>query len=55
MGLDPKVVQEKLGHPSVGITLGIYSHVSGEVHRSAAGELAAAMFGDTGTSSGGGV
>ena len=27
-GVNPKVVRERLGHPSVGITLDLYSHVS---------------------------
>lgn len=40
-GINPKVVQERLGHSSVTITLGIYSHVSADVHQDAAATVAA--------------
>lgn len=38
-GENPKVVQERLGHSKVGITLDIYSHVPREVDRRAADKL----------------
>ena len=38
-GLNPKVAQERLGHSDVSVTLGIYSHVSPETRRGAAGAI----------------
>jgi integrase len=35
-GIHPKVVQERLGHSTIAITLGIYSHVSPSLHDDAA-------------------
>jgi len=35
-GIHPKVVQERLGHSTIAITLGIYSHVSPTLHDEAA-------------------
>jgi integrase len=32
----PKVVQERLGHASIGITLDVYSHVADGLHADAA-------------------
>lgn len=44
-GVHPKVVQERLGHASTGITLDTYSHVTGSLHDDAA-EMVAALFRD---------
>ncbi len=44
-GVHPKVVQERLGHANIGITLDIYSHVTGSLHDDAA-ERVAALFSD---------
>jgi integrase len=35
-GIHPRVVQERLGHSTIAITLGIYSHVSPTLHEEAA-------------------
>lgn len=35
-GVHPRVVQERLGHSTMAITLGIYSHVSLTLHDEAA-------------------
>lgn len=40
-GVHPKVVQERLGHASIAITLDIYSHVSPAMQESAAATVAA--------------
>lgn len=40
-GVNPRVVQEALGHSHVSVTLGIYSHVSQNMHASTAALLAA--------------
>jgi integrase len=40
-GVHPKVVQERLGHANVGITLNIYSHVAPVMHGDAAEQVAA--------------
>ena len=40
-GVNPKVVQERLGHTNISVTLGIYSHVSADTHREAADAVAA--------------
>lgn len=42
-GVHPKVVQERLGHANIGITLDTYSHVTGSLHDDAA-ERVAALF-----------
>jgi integrase len=39
-GIHPRVVQERLGHSTIAITLGIYSHVSPTLHDEAAGQVA---------------
>jgi integrase len=44
-GVHPKVVQERLGHANIGITLDTYSHVTGSLHGDAA-ETVAALFRD---------
>ncbi|HUW79248.1 MAG TPA: site-specific integrase [Candidatus Nanopelagicaceae bacterium] len=42
-GIHPKLVQERLGHANVGITLGIYSHVAPTMHDDAAETVARAV------------
>lgn len=44
-GVHPKVVQERLGHASIGITLDIYSHVTKGMQEAAAAELDRVVFG----------
>jgi integrase len=41
----PKVVQERLGHSSIAITLDIYSHVAPGMQEDAAARLGAIVFG----------
>jgi integrase len=43
-GVHPKVVQERLGHASISITLGIYSHVAPTMQKEAAAKVAGLMF-----------
>lgn len=43
-GIHPRVVQERLGHATIAITLGIYSHVSPTLHAHAAQSIADRMF-----------
>ena len=38
-GVHPKVVQERLGHSTVALTLDVYSHVLGSLQRDAADML----------------
>ncbi|MBT9260205.1 MAG: site-specific integrase [Clostridiales bacterium] len=38
-GVHPKLVQERLGHATVGITLDVYSHTTPSLHRQVAGIL----------------
>jgi len=40
-GIHPKVVQERLGHAKIGITLDTYSHVVDGLHDDAAEQVAA--------------
>jgi integrase len=40
-GIHPKVVQERLGHANIGITLDTYSHVTAGLHENAAEDVAA--------------
>jgi integrase len=47
-GINPKTVQERLGHTHVAITLGIYTHVTESDHRQAAEAVAAVIFGGRG-------
>ena len=42
-GVHPKVVQERLGHSTIGTTLGIYSHVTEGMQADAA-EAVAGLF-----------
>jgi integrase len=44
-GVHPKVVQERLGHANIGITLDTYSHVTASLHARAAEQVAAVIFG----------
>jgi integrase len=48
-GVHPKVVQERLGHATIGVTLDIYSHVTDGLRTDAAERVAAAIFGGAGT------
>lgn len=43
-GVHPRVVQERLGHSTVAITLGIYSHVSPTLDSDAARTVAALIL-----------
>ncbi len=43
-GVHPRVVQERLGHSTIAITLGIYSHVSPTLHDEAAQAVADMML-----------
>lgn len=42
-GIHPRVVQERLGHSTIAITLGIYSHVAPTLHDEAA-EIVAGLI-----------
>jgi integrase len=42
-GVHPRVVQERLGHANIAITLGVYSHVLPTMQRAAATELDAML------------
>ncbi|MDP9369927.1 MAG: tyrosine-type recombinase/integrase [Chloroflexota bacterium] len=42
-GVHPKVIQERLGHSSIAMTLDRYSHVSAELQRAGAEQLDAAL------------
>jgi len=44
-GEHPKVVQERLGHAAIAITLDVYSHVTEGLHRDAASRVAGIIFG----------
>jgi integrase len=44
-GVHPKIVSERLGHATVGITLDLYSHVTPAIARDAADVVAKALFG----------
>ena len=44
-GVHPKVVQERLGHSTIGVTLNRYSHVSVGMQREAAETVAGLIFG----------
>ena len=44
-GVHPKVVQERLGHANVGVTLNIYSHTDPELRSGAAQKVAGLVFG----------
>jgi integrase len=44
-GVHPKIVQERLGHANISITLDIYSHVTAGLHSDAANRVAGLIFG----------
>lgn len=44
-GIHPKVVQERLGHSTINITIDIYSHVSPTMHDEAANQIARLILG----------
>jgi integrase len=44
-GVHPRVVQERLGHSTIAVTLGIYSHVSPTLHDEAAELVAGRLLG----------
>lgn len=44
-GVHPKVVQERLGHSSISITLDLYSHVVPGMQEDAAAKVGAVVFG----------
>lgn len=44
-GEHPRVVQERLGHSSITVTLGVYSHVIPVMHQQAADRVAGIIFG----------
>ena len=44
-GVYPKIVQERLGHANISITLDIYSHVTAGLHSDAAKQVAGLIFG----------
>ncbi len=44
-GVHPKVVQERLGHANISITLDTYSHVTASLHGEAAEKVAGLVFG----------
>ena len=44
-GTHPEVVQECLGHATIGITSGTYSHVTAGLYSEAAETVAAALYG----------
>jgi integrase len=48
-GEHPKIVQERLGHANVSITLDIYSHLTEGLHADAASRVAGIIFGAAGT------
>jgi integrase len=43
-GAQPKIVQERLGHADISMTLNRYSHVTPDMQRSAADTLDAAFM-----------
>ncbi len=44
-GVHPKIVQERLGHASIAVTMGIYSHVMPSMHDDAAVLVASMVAG----------
>ncbi|MEX2625923.1 MAG: site-specific integrase [Ilumatobacteraceae bacterium] len=51
-GVHPKVVSERLGHATVGVTLDLYSHVVPAIARDAAEQIMSATYGDEDTTGG---
>jgi integrase len=48
-GVHPKVVSERLGHATVGITLDLYSHVVPSLAKEAAEQIMMSTYGDDGS------
>jgi len=46
-GVHPKVVQERLGHSNISVTLDIYSHVLPDLQKEAADQLDRVLAGDS--------
>ena len=46
-GIHPRVVQERFGHSTISITLGMYSHVGPTLHDEAAETIAGLIMSDT--------
>jgi integrase len=44
-GVHPKVVQERLGHSSITVTLDLYSHVLPNIQKAAAEQFGEQIFG----------
>jgi hypothetical protein len=44
-GVHPKVVQERLGHANISITMDTYSHVTAGMQKDAAEQVARSIFG----------
>lgn len=44
-GVHPKIVQERLGHSSISITLDLYSHATDNMQAEAAAKVGAVVFG----------
>jgi integrase len=49
-GVHPKVVQERLGHPSITVTLDLYSHVLPSIQKAAPENFGEQIFGHKKTS-----
>ena len=47
-GVSPKVVQQRLGHADIGMTLGTYTHVSTVMDQQAADAIDSLMFAKAG-------
>jgi integrase len=45
-GVNPKIVQERLGHSKISVTMDVYSHVMPGMQRKAADELEENLFRD---------
>ena len=43
LGINPKIVSERLGHPTVGLTLDVYSHILPGVQELAVDQFDAAI------------
>jgi integrase len=48
-GVNPKIVQERIGHASVAITLDLYTHLDREQHDAAARAVTGLFWDVTGT------
>lgn len=51
-GVHPRVVQERLGHSTIAITLDVYSHVLPNMQEEAAAKIGAALFGQSASTRG---